>query len=232
MYQLSDDELTALLYGLDHYIQNKLNCNKIHIEFEQFYQNLVKDISHKIYLIYKRYIRYIIPEDNLTCLKTKLRNTCERYSKIHVPYKYKRIINRLSKNQSIFIMKQDKEHCVLVMDKSKYTEKCLNTLPTEQFTKLGHDPTKSIENKIQQELRKLKGRLAIQEYHHLYPTSSNPGRFYGTAKPNKLSPNGTIEELPIRPVVSNIGTASYCLAKYLAQNLSPLGPSTCTIKST
>ena len=34
-------------------------------------------------------------------------------------------------------MKQDKGHCVLVMDKSKYTKKCLNILPTEQFTKLG-----------------------------------------------------------------------------------------------
>ena len=94
-----------------------------------------------------------------------------------------------------------------------------------------HDPTKSIENKIQQELRKLKRRLTIQEYHQLYPTDSNPGRFYGTAKLHKLPPNGTIEELPIRPIVSSIGTASYCLAKYLAQNLFPLGQCTYTIKS-
>ena len=94
-----------------------------------------------------------------------------------------------------------------------------------------HDPTKSIENKIQQELRKLKRRLTIQEYHQLYPTGSNPGRFYGTAKLHKLPPNGTIEELPIRPIVSSIGAASYCLAKYLAQNLFPLGQCTYTIKS-
>ena len=42
----------------------------------------------------------------------------------------------------------------------------------------------------------------------------------------------TMEGPPIRPIVSNIGTASYHLAKYLAQNLSPLGQSTYTIKST
>ena len=36
-YQLSDDELTALSYGLDHHIPNKLNCNRIHTKFEQFY---------------------------------------------------------------------------------------------------------------------------------------------------------------------------------------------------
>ena len=218
-YQLSDDELTALSYGLDHHIPNKLNRNRIHTEFEEFYQNLIKDLSH-------------ILDENLTHLKTKLRNTCEHYSKIHVPFKYKRIIDSLSKNQSIFIMKQDKGRGVVVMDRSKYTEKYLSILQTEQFTNLRHDLTKSIENKIQRELRKLKTRLTIQEYRQLYPTGSNPGRFYGTAKLHKLPPNGTIEDLPIRPLVSNIGTASYHLAKYLAQNLSPLGQSTYSIKST
>ena len=60
---------------------------------------------------------------------------------------------------------------------------------------------------------------------------SNPGRFCGTAKLHKLPPNDTMEGLPIRPIASNIGTASYHLAKYLAHNLSPLGQSTYTIKS-
>ena len=101
-------------------------------------------------------------------------------------------------------MKQDKGRGVVVMDRSKYTEKCLNILQTKQFTKLRHDPTKSIENKIQRELRKLKRRLTIQECPQLYSTGSNPGRFYGTAKLHNLSPNDTIEELPIRQIVSNI----------------------------
>ena len=61
---------------------------------------------------------------------------------------------------------------------------------------------------------------------------SNPGRFCGTAKLHKVPPNDTMEGLPIRPIASNIGTASYHLAKYLAHNLSPLGQSTYTIKST
>ena len=81
-YQLSDDKLAAFSYVLYHHIPNKLNCNRIHTEFEQFYQNLVNGISH-------------IPDDNLTRLKSKLRSTCERYSKIHVPYKHKTIIDRI-----------------------------------------------------------------------------------------------------------------------------------------
>ena len=197
-YQLSDDEITAFSYGLYHHIPNKLNCHRIHTEFEQLHQNLVKDISH-------------IPDDNFTRLKTKLRSTCERHSRIHVSHKYKTIVDSLSKNQSICIMKQDKERGVVVMDRSK------------------------CENKIQRELRTLKTRLTIQKYRHLYLPGSNPGRFYGTAKLHKLPqppypPNSTIEELPIRSIVSNTSTASYPLGKYLAQNLSPLGQSSYTIK--
>ena len=153
------------------------NTSKRYITYKRYIVNLVKDISQ-------------IPDDNLTRFKNKLRSTCERYSKIHVAYEYKTIIERLLKNQSICIMKQDKGPGAVVMDKSKNTQKCLNILQTEQFTKQRHDPTKSIENKIQRELRKLKKkRLTIQEYRQLYPTDSNPvislgsnpGRFYGTA---------------------------------------------------
>ena len=59
---------------------------------------------------------------------------------------------------------------VVVMDRSKYIEKCLHILQTEQFTKLRNDPTKSIEKKIRRELRKMKIRLTTQEHHQLYPS--------------------------------------------------------------
>ena len=88
-----------------------------------------------------------------------------------------------------------------------------------------------MENKIQRELRKLKTRLTIQECRQFYPTGLNPGRFYGTAKLHKLPPNDMMEDFPIRPIISNIGIASYRLAKRSAQNLSPLGESIHSIKS-
>ena len=97
-----------------------------------------------------------------------------------VPYKCKAIIYSLSKNQSICVMKQDQGRDVVAMDKSKYTEKYLHILQTEQFNKLIHDPTKSIKNEIQWEVRKFETRLIIHEYRQLFPTRSNPGRFYGT----------------------------------------------------
>ena len=41
-------------------------------------------------------------------IKIKSQRTCENYSKIRVPYKYKQVINNLAKNISIAMMKQDK----------------------------------------------------------------------------------------------------------------------------
>ena len=151
-YQLSTDEYTTLSYGLDHHISARLNNNRIHTEFEEFYQGILKDITH-------------IPENYLSSLKTKLRNTCKKYSKIRVPYKYEEIIDQLSRNKDLCILKQDKGRGVVLMDRTKYTNRCLEILETNQFTKLNHDPTKSVEEMIQRLLRKFKSRLSQKEYY-------------------------------------------------------------------
>ena len=41
-----------------------------------------------------------------------------------------------------------------------------------------------------------------------------------------------VDRLPLRPIVSNIGTATYKTSKFLAQLLAPLGKSTYTVSST
>ena len=81
-------------------------------------------------------------------------------------------------------------------------------------------------------MRKIKSKFSEQEYKRLYPTGSAPARFYGTAKLHKLKNDSTVDDLPIRPIISNINTASYQLAKYLAKLLSPLSTSEYTVKST
>ena len=128
-YVLSRDEEIALSYGLDQDIPSNLNKTDIEAEFERLYQGLLKDISN-------------IPEKNLSTLKRKLRSTCEKYTQIKVPYKYQQTVKKLSKNQNVVIMKQDKGRGVAIMDKSKYQEKCLKILEKGNFKILDHDPTK------------------------------------------------------------------------------------------
>ena len=92
------------------------------------------------------------------------------------------------------------------MDQSNYTKKFLSLLSSNQIVHTENDPTKSLESKVQWTLQKIKSKLFEKEYKKLYPTGSCPGKCYGTAKIHKLSGNGGISNLAIRPIVSNLNT--------------------------
>ena len=79
----------------------------------------------------------------------------------------------------------------------------------------------------------MKKRLGKITFNSIYTTASQPGRFYGTAKLHKLEEGfNEVNQLPIRPIISNIGTATCKSSKYLAKLLAPLTKSQYTIDST
>ena len=142
-------------------------------------------------------------------------------------------MKRLSENQDIFLLKQDKGRGIVIMNRSKYVEKSLELLQTNKFTELPEDPTAKFEQRVKTCLRKMKKRFGPATYNTIYPTSSRPGRFYGTAKLHKVAEGCTdVNQLPIRPIISNIGTATYKTSKHLAKLLAPLTKSKYTINST
>ena len=51
------------------------------------------------------------------------------------------------------------------------------------------------------------------------------GQFYDLSKIHKLKEGEGVNELPFRPIISNIDIATYEVAKYLAKQLSPLNKS-------
>ena len=99
----------------------------------------------------------------------------------------------------------------------------MNFTSTDQFRNLKNDPAKQTERKLQNTLKSLKNNkyLSKEDYKRIYPKSSRPGLFYGTAKLHKLKENDNVENLPLRPIVSNVRTATYETARYLATFLSP-----------
>ena len=60
------------------------------------------------------------------------------------------------------------------------------------------------------------------------------GKFYGTAKVHKVKPEeqDKIGKLPLRPIISNIGTATHKTAQYLCNLLTPLSNSDFTVLNT
>ena len=125
-------------------------------------------------------------------------------------------------------MRQDKGRGVTILDRKDYIQKCVSILNTSQFRKLGTDPTMSLERKVERTLRKIKHKFEENEYKKLYPTDSIPRLFYGTPKVYKLQEQQQqkrLEELTMRAMISNIGTATYDTAKYLNKLLTPLSKS-------
>ena len=161
-----------------------------------------------------------------------MRHTCKKYSQIKVAYQYYTIINNLRRSKNLAILKQGEGRGVVILDKNKYIERCISIVMTDKFKKLDSSSTATCECKVQHTLRKMKSKFTEQEYYQLYPTGSNAGKFYGTAKVHKLKQGDTVNQLPLQPIVSNCGTASYKLAKYLAKLLSPLSKSQYTVQNT
>jgi len=219
-YILSPIEEEALARGLGDYIPGEFDKRRIEVEFELFYENIL------------RHTKDLTGSDK-TILKSKFLNAFRNYSDIKESYKYKDVISELAKNKNICLLKQDKGKGIVIMDKIKYQEKCEAFLDNDKFDKIEGDPTASFETKVQNLLLSIKHRFNSSTYNKLYPTGSRPGMFYGTAKVHKLKDNSTnVEDLPIRPIVSSIGTATYETSKYLANLLAPLAKSKYTVDST
>ena len=216
--KLTDKQKDALSRGLEQHIPSKNNRISIQTQFEQFYQRLPTTEDQTA--------------EAKTEIKSKVLETYTKYMDIETPYVYEKEVSELKKNKNISILKQDKGRGVVILNKQTYNNKCNQILQSQQFTSCEEDPTKTIEGKVQRAVRKIKPHLTPTEYNKIYPTGSNPGRFYGTAKMHKLKPDHTVEDLPLRPIISNIGTATYQLAKYLAKLLSPLAQSDYTVTST
>ena len=111
---------------------------------------------------------------------------------------------------------------LVVMDRSKYTEKYLEILSSKNVQLL----RMTLQNYRNQKYvileKELKSEVVDQENKHLYPTGSQPGKFYCTVKLHKFPINGNLNDLPLWPVVSKITTSACNLKALLSKLLLPL----------
>ena len=119
-------------------------------------------------------------------LKSKIRRTCENNAQIKTLYKYKKIIENVSNNKNIIVLKQDKGYGAVIRDCKNYIEKCCKILEIGQFRKLETDPTNTIKGKLQRMLQSIKNVFTEREYKQLYPAGSKPGAFYENVMEHKL----------------------------------------------
>ena len=132
----------------------------------------------------------------------------------------RKALNDLSRDKNIVILPADNGKCTVVLNSTDCESKCDELLKDRSVYKLlGHNPTKGYRKKICDFVNNLVEEDVIDSRfkHQLLPPSEPtvPG-FYGLPKIHKPPP------IPVRPIVSNIGSVTYNIAKYVAKILNPL----------
>ena len=137
-------------------------------------------------------------------------------SKSNLSCQQRGALNSLKRDKDIVILPADKGNTTVVIDRTNYDEKMRAVINTPTYKK--KDPTKTEEPKA---LRKLKNENAAgrTEYEAMRPSASRPPMIYGLPKVHN-------DNIPLRPIVSCIGSPTYHLAKHLVHVIGPLAGQT------
>lgn len=243
---LSRDEIDCLAHGLDYsLVPKRFDHIGAVVNVEQFFHRVTDVFQNQKKLMSDLKDKDVVMQNDIRVLNTKemtlacsLRSLtdsfcfqADRYRKrqhrIHEEQrKYHRLLKQLRQDKSIIVTRFDKGRGIVLMNKTDYISK-MNAILNDstKFNVLSDDPTIKREARLTRLLSKLKknGHISDEFYDMARPTGSNPGRLYGLPKVHK-------EDVPLRPVLSSIGTYNYGLAKALKQMLSNIVQNKAIIK--
>ena len=149
-------------------------------------------------------------------------------SKSNITKEEYQALRKLKKDENRMVLTVDKGVSLVVLDKEDYIHKAEDLLQQPNYKILTSDPTTKHKNKLITLRKSIKAEGGMNEslYKKLYPTGASSPKFYGLPKVHK-------EGIPLRPIVSSIGSVSYETAKELSRILKPLvGKTTYRVKNT
>ena len=161
-----------------------------------------------------------LPDGEASDLRARVSGILRKHKNIksNITKEERAAISELKKDKNIKILPADKGKCTVVLDTDTYKSKCLDLLnDTKTYEKLSRDPTPKYKKELVAILKSLKDTDSIDEkvWRQIYPTTDTPPRFYGLPKIHKA-------HIPLRPIVSSIGSITYHCSKHLAEIISPL----------
>lgn len=115
---------------------------------------------------------------------------------------------------NLVVSKADKGNCVVIMNKIDYLSKTESFLSGPSFQKLNKDPTNSYQRNLKECLKATEDTLSHFNIKAFSIVSSNPRVpcLYSLPKIHK-------DNIPVRPIVSFIGSPTYLLSKELNRTL-------------
>ena len=215
-YELSNDEVEFLNLGLNYHLQPKYDHLTKKTEIEMLYQNILNLEEKNEVVVNPDISNFLVAESS----KNRFVKAPSKFSK-----KLKQAAFNLKQNNEIIIRKADKASIYVILNKKDYLDKINGILSNqEKFVKINKDPTNMLKNKANKLITTLNAAqdsLKIPKIIGDY----QPGYIYGNVKTHK--PNN-----PVRPIISQVLTPTYNLAKNINTIINPYIPNNYTLKST
>ncbi len=230
-YVLSDDEKSLLAKGLNFSLPPKnLNFADHMTPFELLYKNLKGcDIS--------RYKMDVLKID-LRKIAYSSFNHYNFLRELNLSHPEYEALKKLSSCKDIVIHKSDKGNSVVIVNRTDYLQRMQEMVAdTTKFEKLNVKPGKDYnfmkkeKTSVDSFLSELVDKRSISEAERekLSPNGPNPARLYGLPKIHKPLVDG----LPkYRPIISQIGSPTYKIAKFLLEFVKPFTSNEYTVKDT
>ena len=130
----------------------------------------------------------------------------------NITKKERMAIKDLNSNKDIIILPADKGNATVLMNTTDYKDKLNSLLDPGTYSTLQHDPTQKVLRKTNDLIKK--SSIPQETKQKLRNTEAEAPRLYGLPKIHK-------DNIPLRPIVSAIGSPTYHLDKYLSGLLQP-----------
>ena len=202
--------------GLNCHIQPKYEKLHKQVEIEALYHSLKQLENNKTIAIKTELTDQLLGES------TKHRNP--KHKSILTP-SLRKAARGLKNNSDIVIRKADKSSVYVILDKEDYLAK-LNSLLNDKtkFKKIKKDPTNTLKQSVNQLIDALNAAIGDIKINKIIG-DYQPGYIYGNVKTHKTNN-------PLRPIISQIPSPTYNLAKTLNKIISPYIPNEFSLKST
>ena len=131
--------------------------------------------------------------------------------KSNIKQREKQALKQLNNNKNIVILPADKGNATVIMETDDYKEKIRNLLEPTTYKKLEKDPTSKFLRQINNVVKS--STLPRDTIKSICKTEAVAPRLYGLPKIHKAS-------VPLRPIVSAIGSPTYYIAKHMSKLLA------------
>ena len=212
----TEEELNLLSKGLRYsFFPSSINFKKVQAEFESLFSQIVPFVNSNNNLL------------RLKCCFAKCYDTfissfifdkkSDRYFSTDIHSTIKCIKDKTEK-YGLIIVKADKGNTVVIMFKQKYDEKMMLILnDRSKFEPVTEENTLDRHRKFQSFLgyHHKRGVFCDSDYSDIFPTGANISILYGLPKTHKPG-------VPLRPILSMVGTFNHGLAQWIGRKLEPL----------